>query len=988
MIVWALCCAIVGQPAESAPELDPVQKILLNRCLGCHAGSQAEGGLRLTSLEAMTTGGDSGSALMPGRPDDSALFTRVREDEMPPEHPLPEAEKAVLKAWIAGGAKWTGGEIDPLAYTTTTRAGYDWWSLRPIGASAAPDVPNADDPIDAWIRQRLLREGLEPNGPAERRELIRRVTYNLIGLPPTPEEIDEFAKDARPDAYERVVDRLLAHPGYGERWGRHWLDVVRFGESNGFERDLPRPNAWPYRDWVIRSLNDDLPYDEFVRRQIAADSLTSEQAGSLPALGFLVAGPHDTVVPVAERMRQTMQQDELEDLIGTIGQTFLGLTLNCARCHDHKFDPVSQTEYYQMVSVLTGVRHAERQYYPTAIASRIKVLEERRQLLLTELRRQEQQAYPEGQKPANADNASLPLPIVAINLKEAAGGLAALDGLIVPQGKVTMSPEGAVLDGETGHLVTPPQTEPLIEKTLEARVRLANRDQRGGGVLSVQTLDGVTFDAIVFGEQQPGRWMAGSNNFARTQSWNGPEETANETTDVHLAIVYRADGTIIGYRNGNPYGKPYQSSGPARFDAGGWQVLLGLRHSPAGGNRLLNGTVVSARIFDRALTPEEVEIAFRTPVGRTEADVLARLDDAGRQLREAWKQERANIEREWNQLKTEGLVKIYSAEFAAPGVTHVLQRGNVGDLGDVVLPRGLAAVNSQASNWPLSESAPEADRRRALADWLADPQNALAHRTIVNRVWHYHFGAGLVPTPNDLGFNGGEPSHPELLEWLSAEFLRGDRSLKRLHRRLVTSAAYQRSSEVSENARKLDAGNRLLWRMSPRRLSAEEVRDTMLFVAGRLNDSLHGPSYQDFNSYFKLGTQFYEPQYEETADVSRRTVYRMWARGGRNPFLDTFDCPDPSTTTPVRSTTTTPLQALSLLNNQFSLRSAEHLAERVRAESPENDVAGQVERLWLLAYGRSAAGDESKQAADFIRQAELAELCRAIFNSSEFVYVD
>ena len=344
--------------AEIAP-------LLAAHCLECHNASDKKGGLDLTQQATTLVGGDSGPALVAGNADESLLWQRIRDDEMPPKKPLAAAEKALLREWIAGGAVWGTTPIDRLRYTTSTRAGYDWWSLQPVRRREPPVVRDTAwprTPIDHFVIAKLEEAGLAPTPPADRRTLIRRLSFDLTGLPPTPDEVAAFVADADPRAYERLVERLLASPHYGERWARHWLDLARFGESNGFEYDEPRRNAWPYRDWVIDALNRDLPFDEFARQQLAGDVLRPDDPEAIKATGFLTAGAYDTAGQNQQSvaMKAVVRQDELEDLVGTISQTFLGLTVNCARCHDHKFDPIRQSEYYQLTSALGGVRHGQR----------------------------------------------------------------------------------------------------------------------------------------------------------------------------------------------------------------------------------------------------------------------------------------------------------------------------------------------------------------------------------------------------------------------------------------------------------------------------------------------------------------------------------------------------------------------------------------------------------------------------------------------------
>ncbi|HTI50290.1 MAG TPA: DUF1549 domain-containing protein, partial [Planctomycetaceae bacterium] len=362
-----LLLAVTGAlPVRGADHFDDqVAPLLARRCLGCHNRTDKKGGLDLSTAGAVKTGGDTGPALVAGKPEMSLLWERIAGDEMPPKQPLSEAEKQIVHRWIAAAAKWGTDPIDPFRYSSDVRAGYDWWSLQPVRRPALPQVKADRWPagvIDRFVLAQLEAAGLDPSPPADKRTLIRRLSFDLLGLPPEPADVEKFLADESPGAYAELVDRLLDSPHYGERWGRHWLDVARFGESQGFERDRLRAFSWPYRDWVIESFNRDLPYDEFVRLQVAGDVLRPGDPRAVIATGFLVAGPWDEVGQTQQSaaMKAVVRQDELEDLIAVTGQTFLGLTVNCARCHDHKFDPITQTEYYRLAAVFAGVRQGER----------------------------------------------------------------------------------------------------------------------------------------------------------------------------------------------------------------------------------------------------------------------------------------------------------------------------------------------------------------------------------------------------------------------------------------------------------------------------------------------------------------------------------------------------------------------------------------------------------------------------------------------------
>ncbi len=997
-----LCLALLAPDvtgADSSVDFDrDVAPLIAQRCLACHSGNEPKGGLDLSSKDAALKGGDSGPVWVAGKPEDSLLWSVIVNDSMPPKKPLPASEKVRIKAWIESGATWGTSIIDTIRLSTEFRAGYDWWSLQPLRVGELPHVEEAPpawqkNPLDAFVYTRLKDAGLEPSPPADRRLLIRRVFFDVLGIPPTPDQVDAFLNDKSPNAYLQLIDQLLQSPHYGERWGRHWLDVVRFGESNGFEYDEPRDNFWHYRNWVIDALNADIPYDEFVRLQIAGDILQPSENRALAAAGFLVAGPHNTTLPSNDVMKMTMAQDELEDLVGTVGQTFLGLTINCARCHEHKFDPITQPEYYQFAAALAGVQHGERKVRvdltPSAAQERLNLLSNI-EAIKQEIERFELPYRARIMQDRQSDKLKRALPPNPWARWEFDEGVEEATGKVVSKlvGTARIENGALVLDGQQAYAETLPLPINLIEKTLVAEVQLDNLDQQGGGVVSLQSLGGNVFDAIVFGERENRRWMAGSNSFVRTQSFRGAEEKEALEQPVHLAIVYSANGRVAAYRNGMPYGEAYRPGDTAKFDSGKSQLLFGLRHSPAGGNRLLAGRILRAQLFDRALSDDEV--AATAGVARidyvSDLDLHAVMESTDRDRHGQLRKKLVELKKAVDAIDSQQDQKLYTVAPKDPGIVNVLRRGNVIDVGQAVAAAGLAAIQGLKSSFDLAPDAPEAERRVRLANWITDHQNPLLARVMVNRVWHYHFGQGLVTTTNDFGFNGGRPSHPELLDWLALQFRDNGYRLKPLHRLILTSATYCQASDGRREAIGIDADNRLLWRKSPLRLEAEALRDAALVASGTLDPSIGGRGYRDVHHIFYKNSNFYETIDEGDTPLRRRTVYRFTPRGGRNPFLDTFDCPDPSVTAPKRATTTTPLQALSLMNNALVFQLSEAFAQRVMRECGDN-LDSQVQAAYRIVYGREVERDEQQAALAFISQHGMAAFCRVLFNSNEFLYV-
>lgn len=971
----------VATASAAPPDFDrEIAPLLASRCLDCHRGAKPKGGLDLS------TRAGAADAIVPGKPDDSDVWTRVKAGEMPPKKPLNDAEQRLLREWIASGAKWGTDPIDPFRFTTSHRAGYDWWALQPLKPPTL-NLAVGTHPIDHMVRAQLSDRRLSPSPPADRRTLLRRLYFDLIGLPPTPEEVDAFVNDTAPDAYDKRVDALLASPHYGERWARHWLDVVRFGETDGFERNSVRPNAWPYRDWVIRALNADLPYDQFAALQLAGDVLTPDDPDAIKATGFLVAAVHNTVLG-NDLMKAIARQDELEDLVGSVGQTFLGLTVNCARCHEHKFDPISQAEYYRMQAALAGVGHGERAIPNTRDTARIAEVETQLRKVRADLAVIEEparQAVLAERDPSDPKRAATPSARAAWDFRSGANDLiGALHAK--PIGGAKLTPRGAVLDGKTGYLRTPPLTTDLKAKTLEAWVTLDNLKQQGGGIFTVQSPEGAIFDAIAFGEREPGRWLAGSNFFARTQPFHGEPEI--EPGLIHFAITYADDGTITGYRNGKPYGKPYQAKGSVTFKAGNAVLLFGCRHEPAGGNKMLAGAIIAARLYDRALSPAEVAASSAAgPTAITDAQLDAKLTPEQRTQRKQLYAARAQHEAELAALKARTSAKVYAVVPLAPGVTRYLHRGDVATPGEIVTPGGLKAIPGLDADFGLPANASDSERRKALAAWITSPKNPLFTRVIVNRVWHYHFGTGLVETPNDFGFNGGRPSHPALLDWLAHAFRNHKFSLKSLHKLIVTSATYQQAARPRPEALGIDAENRLLWRMKPRRLDGESLRDAMLSVSGLLNPEIGGKGFSDYRERNFNGTAYFDPIDPIGPEFHRRSIYRFVPRGGNAGLLDAFDCPDPAAAAPRRASTTTPLQALALWNSGFALRASEAFATRITKEAP-GSIDRQVRLAWRLAYQREPTAEEAKLAAKLVADHGLTALGRALFNSNEFLTVE
>lgn len=812
LLVGATPAFGAAPPAGTAPARyfeTQVQPILQAHCLSCHDGNKSRGGLNLTSREALLKGGTRGSAVSLDRPGESLLLQAVHQQDlkMPPKGKLAQPQIDVLERWVKMGVPWskaaaTVAHRGPPQVDDRAR---QFWSFRPVTRPAVPVVKRVDwvsTPIDAFVLARLEAVGLAPAPRAEKSALLRRVYYDLIGLPPTVEEIDAFVRDASPNAYEKVVDRLLASPRHGEHWGRHWLDLVRYAETNGYEFDAVKPNAWRYRDYVIASHNDDKPYDQFVQEQLAGDEMEPITPERLIATGYYRVGPWDSGAP--DRLQATY--DELDDVLATTGQVFLGLTVQCARCHDHKIDPFPHKDYYRLLAFFHNV-----------------------------------QRY----NPRNA-------------LRSIAGD-------------ADQSQQKQEIGEYQKRLSTIRQQVKAIEDALLPHLTGGERDD--------------------FAEEQ-----------------------------------YRPD--------------------------------IVRKHVPK---------FVSQETFDRytALRNERIALEGKRPTGLAQALCV-------------------------------------SESSRTPTKTFVFLRGNPRSRGDAVEAGFPSVLTEKAPRNPTpGPEARSSGLRRVLADWIASGENPLTARVMANRIWQHHFGRGIVRSSSDFGYRGTPPTHPELLDWLASELVERGWSLKAMHKLIVMSSVYQMSSQPNPEALSRDPENDLLWRFDLRRLTAEEIRDSILAVSGNLNaGTMNGPSVyprierEVLAGQSRPGSGWGRSSPEEQA---RRSVYVHVKRSLSVPQLAAFDAADVDSSCPVRFTTTQATQALGMLNGEFLNSQARVFAEDLRRIAGD-DVTAQVRLALRRATQREPTAKDVERGVALVARMRsqhqlsaeeaLRSFCLVALNLNEFIYLN
>ncbi|MBI1356158.1 MAG: DUF1553 domain-containing protein [Acidobacteria bacterium] len=933
-----LACALsAATPQELEFFEKRIRPVLAEKCYACHsAETMALGELRVDAREAIRRGGTRGPAVAPGDPENSVLLKAISYGDldlkMPPTGKLPEEEIAAFRQWIEIGAPDPRAEA--VAKAPAAPAGIDWeaarefWSFQPVRRPAEPSAGRYAEqvatPVDAFLLARLEREGLEPAPLADKRTLIRRVSYDLTGLPPTPEELESFLADPAPDAYEKLVERLLASPHYGERWARHWLDLMRFAETNGHEFDNTKLDAWRYRDYVVHAFNEDLPYDRFVKEHIAGDLLPDPRlrpdgkAYDTPvAAGFywlweVLNSPTDS---------EKARADQVDNQIDVFGKAFFGLTVACARCHDHKFDPIPTADYYALAGVMHSTHISEKWIDSPERRAAIQAVRDR----LVALDREARTApRPEALPPAPArDNETV--------FEDFSQGYGRWDiagaafGAEPSQGSPALAPLAGDLGGPLAHSAPAGAAELTGILTTEkfqipstfVHIRMA------GTKGDKRRKESEPIRVTLWADDHPSQNMA------------APGEEGFEWVTVRLV----KEKGRVGY----------------------FQIV----------DRSREGWIA----VDRIVFSEHAEPPADPPAPAAGAppapELLARRDAVARTLPPS---EYAMSSRDHH-----------------PHDVRIHQRGNHKNLGEEV-PRRFLQIVAGPDQPPVADGS----GRLELAAWAASPQNPLTARVLVNRVWQHHFGEGLVRSPDNFGQTGDRPTHPELLDWLAADFMEHGWSVKHLHRRILLSSAYRRQSAASDRAREVDPANKLLSHMPVRRLEAEAIRDAVLAVAGTLRLELGGPSVPPHISAYQDGRG--KPESGPLDGDGRRSIYIQPRRNFLTPLFLAFDYPQPFTTIGRRGVSAVPSQALMLLNNELIQDQAGKWAQRELevVSDPDRRIAD----MYLRALGRPPSARELRQIRAFLAQQAdrhgaatasdqrpWADLAHVLFNTTEFIFV-
>jgi hypothetical protein len=924
-----------------------IRPVLIEHCYGCHSANaeKLKGNLYLDSKKGWQKGGDSGEpVIVAGEPESSLLLASVQHLEpgleMPPDGPkLPDAVIADLTTWIKMGAPDPRDEVR----MEVKRGDKSWWSLQPL----APLTKHST--IDEFISEKLSEKGLHRNPPADPRSLIRRMTFDVIGLPPTMEEVDAFAKDYQADnrrALEGLVDRLLASPRYGERWGRHWLDVIRFGESIGFERNVIIDNLWPFRDYVIRSINDDKPFNQFILEHLAGDVVGKDDPAVEIGSAFLVAGPYDDVGNQDVVAQKNIRAATLDDMITATSSAFLGLTINCARCHNHKFDPIPTEDYYRLRLAFEGIKHGSR-----VIASA-----------------EERQAFERAMQPLVEEKSKLTSIREKLDREIQARAKTEFDKLTFARPKVDV--HGTTEEFEPVHARYVRFVVHSLTTDGKAKAPVGGR---GGRLTEFEVFnsEGLNVALASHGATAEGARSMVAADFPDAY---GPQLCIDGNhgeqwfigTPAELTITLAKPESVHSIRFSNSKGRDLSEDKVRGATPCEYEVQVSID-----GQQWTK--VASSDGREPWSEGHGIQSARRNAVSDEETKTLQKLD-----------RELAQLQSQINRIPT--LQQVWAGNYSQPtDATFVHLGGDPMRPSTPVVPSSLGVLDQVAKPFALPADAPESQRRLELAKWIVDDTNPLTARVLANRVWQYHFGTGIVDTPSDFGFLGSQPTHPALLDYLANQLIAYQWRLKPLHREILLSDTYLQSSAFDADASKQDKDSRLLWRFPPRRLSAEEIRDTILFTAGKLKlEPMGGPGFRLYQ-FTQNNVCTYFPLNNHGPETYRRSVYHQNARASVVDVLNDFDLPDIAFAAPRRANTTTPLQALTLLNHSFTLDMARSLGQRC---SDSTSPVDSVVCAFRLAFQRFPSEQETKLATAYVSENGLENFCRLLLNTNEFIYVD
>jgi hypothetical protein len=968
-----------------------IRPVLSKYCYECHSAQakKLKADLFLDSKEGMLKGGDSGPVFVAGKAKGSLLIKALEHDGMTK---MPSQSVKLPKEIVADFAKWIDmGAPDPREGKLVTKKkaidiekGRKYWAFQPLPTVGIPNVKNggwARTPIDRFILAKLEEKGLTPNPVLGRERLIRRAYFDLHGLPPTPAEVQAFVSDPAPDAYEKLIDRLLQSERVGERWARHWLDAVRFAESGGYEFDGDRPAAFHYRDFVIKAMNQDMPFDQFVRMQIAGDHLMPGDLTAISATGFLVAGSYPG--QTTSKTLALIRYDHLDDMVSTLGTSMLGLSLGCARCHEHKYDPVPQEDYYRLVAALgrTDSANLKVNTDPAGFKKAKDAFDLAHTPLLKtrdEFEKIELPKYLQSLWAANKDKAApVWLTLTPFEAKSKAKLETGADGVLTNVGIGQKNETFTIVAHTMQKKIKSLRLEALADKSLPKSGPGQSPD--GGFVLSEISVVAAPLSAAMKAKVKPAavKLKAGQ---ASAQDPKFPLAAALDNNPK--------TGWSVGMIAGKDQAATFDFEGDIGFD-GGTALTITLKFEgdnfAIAKSRLAITTTPAAPFAGAAevQAPFELVTALTPTKGVWKVDQREPTAQWARKLNVDAERIYGAVERHANDEPKPNLIDVFAAQSGRGGPVNFLIRGEPEKKREVVNPGFIQVLMNNAERdqkWVAPAKTP-IEPRLALANWMTDINDGagnLLARVIVNRLWQHHLGKGIVGTPNDFGIQGDAPTHPELLDYLAKELIKNGWKLKPIHKLIMTSAVYMQSNEVNEANVKADPANKLWWRHPTRRLEAEAVRDNILAVAGTLDLTMYGRGTLDGNS-------------------PRRSVYLTVKRSQMIPLLQMFDVPEALQSIGERSVTTVPTQSLAFMNSPLVRTAAQKLAVRVRAKTD----AESIEQAYLIALARRPSDSERQRMQGFIeRQAEsygkspqareqaLTDFCQVMLCLNEFIYVD